>query len=75
MDLNLMSSFTDAYQLFNVAFAIIMFNNVYPLSNAQQTAMKVSSSVGAVVGQFMFGWLSDLLGRKKVNYIISKALD
>jgi PHS family inorganic phosphate transporter-like MFS transporter len=75
MDLNLIISFTDAYQLFNVAFAIIMFNNVYPLSNSQQTAMKVSSSVGAVVGQFMFGWLSDLLGRKKVNYIIPKALD
>jgi hypothetical protein len=65
-------SFTDAYQLFAVAFAIVMFGYVYgpvdgALPSASDTAIKISSSVGAAIGQFGFGVLSDILGRKKVH--------
>lgn len=64
--LNNDNSFTDAYQLFGVAFAIIMFENVYgPLTDGQETGIKISASVGAVAGQPLFGLLSDLFGRKK----------
>jgi MFS transporter, PHS family, inorganic phosphate transporter len=49
-----------------------MFANVYggtdgTLPSSSETAIKISSSVGAAIGQFGFGLLSDLLGRKKVK--------
>jgi len=64
-------SFTDAYQLFAVAFAVVMFAHVYnpeagDLAPSAETAIKIASSVGTVIGQFGFGFLSDILGRKKV---------
>lgn len=67
-----MCSFTDAYQLFAVAFAIVMFAYVYnptdgQLPSSSDTTIKISSSVGAAIGQFGFGLLSDLWGRKKVR--------
>ena len=48
-----------------------MFASVNKTSGPLETAIKVSSSVGAVVGQCLFGLLSDLLGRKKVCHIKS----
>src|SRR5271154_3776724 len=64
-------SFTDSYQFFAVAFAIVMFSHVYDpqtgeLPSSSATAIKISSSVGAVLGQCGFGILTDVLGRKKV---------
>ena len=64
-------SFTDAYQLFAVAFATVMFGHVYypetgALPTSADTAIKIASSVGTVIGQIAFGLLSDLLGRKRV---------
>lgn len=48
-----------------------MFGHVYnpatgELATSSQTAILLASSVGTVIGQFGFGLLSDLLGRKKV---------
>lgn len=68
-----LSSFTDAYQLFAVAFAVVMFAHVYnpetgDLAPSLETAIKIASSVGTVIGQIGFGFLSDLLGRKKVVF-------
>jgi len=48
-----------------------MFAGVNKTSGPLQTAIKVSSSVGAVVGQCLFGLLSDLFGRKTVCQIKS----
>jgi MFS transporter, PHS family, inorganic phosphate transporter len=64
-------SFTDAYQLFVVSFACVMFGYVYypnekKLPTSAETAIKLASSVGTVIGQISFGIFSDLLGRKKV---------
>jgi hypothetical protein len=36
------------------------------LPNRIDTAIKISSSVGTVIGQIGFGVLNDILGRKKV---------
>lgn len=48
-----------------------MFGHVYNPENGElptssNTAILLASSVGTVIGQFGFGLLSDLLGRKKV---------
>lgn len=34
------------------------------------TAIKVSTSAGTVIGQVGFGILADIVGRKKVNVIV-----
>ena len=66
-------SYTDPYQLFGVNFALAMFGYVYGdpttglLSASHETAIKLATSVGAVIGQIVFGVLSDRLGRKKVH--------
>lgn len=39
-------------------------NGVMP--HIADTAIKVSTSAGAVAGQFVFGYLADVLGRKKM---------
>jgi MFS family permease len=48
-----------------------MFGYVYgtngKLAASSETAIKVASSVGAVIGQIVFGVLSDRSGRKKVD--------
>jgi len=36
------------------------------LSTPQDTAIKIATSTGTVIGQLVFGFLADYLGRKKV---------
>jgi PHS family inorganic phosphate transporter-like MFS transporter len=57
-----------------------MFGHVYnpvdgELSTSSETAIKLASSVGTVIGQFGFGLLSDLLGRKKVSTLSIEEAD
>jgi MFS transporter, PHS family, inorganic phosphate transporter len=64
-------SFADAYDLFAVNFANILFGYVYypdtgVLPSSVDVAIKMSSSVGTVMGQIGFGVLNDIYGRKKV---------
>jgi MFS transporter, PHS family, inorganic phosphate transporter len=64
-------SFTDAYDIFAVNFANTMVGYVYypvtgALPTSADTAIKISTSAGTVIGQLGFGFLADHVGRKRV---------
>jgi PHS family inorganic phosphate transporter-like MFS transporter len=64
--------FADSYDLFAINLAIQMLGITFWQSNGGiiptnvQTAIKAATSGGAVVGQIVFGWAADQLGRKKM---------
>ncbi|ORE04599.1 phosphate:H+ symporter [Rhizopus microsporus var. microsporus] len=64
--------FTDAYDIFAINLVSAMIGFVYFQDNGNKTpynvdtAIKVSCSVGTVVGQLLFGWLADRVGRKRM---------
>jgi MFS transporter, PHS family, inorganic phosphate transporter len=61
--------FTDSYDIFAVSLVTIMLGIVYAggaLSTPQDTAIKVATSGGTVIGQVGFGALADILGRKRM---------
>src|SRR5258706_9548867 len=64
--------FADSYDLFAINLAIQMLgitfwqNNKGNMPNNLQTAIKAATSGGAVIGQIVFGWLADVIGRKKM---------
>ncbi|KZT22012.1 phosphate permease [Neolentinus lepideus HHB14362 ss-1] len=62
--------FTDAYDMFAINIASTMLGYVYghkfALNSAQSLGVKVATPVGNVLGQLMFGWLADVLGRKRM---------
>ncbi|CAG8627847.1 14388_t:CDS:1, partial [Ambispora leptoticha] len=61
--------FTDAYDLFAINLASTMLGYVYWGSNAPpptiDLGLKISAAVGTFVGQLLFGWLADRVGRKR----------
>ena len=40
------------------------------LSTNQDLGVKVATPVGTLVGQLLFGWLADVVGRKKMCKLI-----
>lgn len=64
--------FTDSYDIFCVSLLTIMLGIVYKhdnkgaLTTPQDTAIKLSTSAGTVIGQFGFGALADIVGRKRM---------
>ncbi|KAH7928254.1 phosphate permease [Leucogyrophana mollusca] len=63
--------FTDAYDIFAINIAATMLGYVYghtgnQLSSNQSLGIKVATPVGNLVGQLLFGWLADILGRKRM---------
>jgi len=64
--------FTDAYDIFAINIASTMLGYVYrsaqksTLSVNQDLGIKVATPVGTLVGQLFFGWLADVVGRKKM---------
>ncbi|KAL5458812.1 acid phosphatase pho5 [Paraphaeosphaeria minitans] len=66
--------FTDAYDLFAVNMVVSMLGVVFWQNSAHpgkipsnaDTAIKVATSTGTVVGQITFGILADIVGRKKM---------
>lgn len=61
--------FMDAYDLFAINFASTMIGYVYyggPTPPNIDLGLKVSGSIGTLLGQLVFGWLADQLGRKKM---------
>lgn len=60
---------TDSYDIFAINLSSAMLNYVFwagDIPDSTQTLIKVSTSVGAVIGQVSFGMMGDLLGRKKI---------
>ncbi|KAF7317202.1 Inorganic phosphate transporter [Mycena chlorophos] len=67
--------FTDAYDIFAINFASTMLGYVYGHSTAtttgqltpnQDLGIKVATPVGTLFGQLFFGWLADVVGRKRM---------
>ncbi|CAO3586500.1 unnamed protein product [Absidia cylindrospora] len=64
--------FTDAYDIFAINLVSAMIGFVYWQDNNNKTpanvdtAIKVACSVGTVVGQLLFGYLADRVGRKRM---------
>ncbi|RIA92253.1 phosphate transporter [Glomus cerebriforme] len=61
--------FMDAYDLFAINFASSMIGYVYYGGKTPSNidlGLKVSGSIGNLVGQLFFGWLADRLGRKRM---------
>ncbi|KAG2190782.1 hypothetical protein INT46_001822 [Mucor plumbeus] len=64
--------FTDAYDIFAINLVSTMIGYVYWQAEGNKTpynvdtAIKVSCSVGTVIGQLLFGYLADHVGRKRM---------
>lgn len=69
--------FTDAYDIFAIGLVTAMLGVVYwhnnpnvkkagTIPDSSDTAIKVATSGGTVIGQVGFGILADLVGRKKM---------
>jgi PHS family inorganic phosphate transporter-like MFS transporter len=74
--------FTDSYDIFAINLVTFTLGMVYwqgpPIKGSNMggnygnlpqnvtTAIKAATSGGAVVGQFGFGWLADMIGRRKM---------
>lgn len=62
--------FTDSYDIFAVGLLTTMLGIVYwkggKMPTNSDTAIKVATSGGTVIGQLGFGALADIVGRKKM---------
>ncbi|RAO66587.1 uncharacterized protein BHQ10_002599 [Talaromyces amestolkiae] len=65
--------FTDAYDIFAINMASAMLGVVFwvdsnkgKIPTNSDTAIKVATSGGTVIGQLAFGWLADHVGRKRM---------
>jgi PHS family inorganic phosphate transporter-like MFS transporter len=62
--------FTDAYDIFAINIASTMLGYVYgphgALTANQDLGVKVATPVGTLCGQLLFGWLADVVGRKRM---------
>lgn len=60
---------TDSYDIFAINLGISMLSHVYwggAMPDSTTTLLKVSTSVGTVIGQVGFGTMADVVGRKKI---------
>jgi PHS family inorganic phosphate transporter-like MFS transporter len=73
--------FPDAYDIFAINIASTMIAFVYhgnSLTVNQDLGLKVATPIGTFVGQLLFGWLADVVGRKRmygVELLISKCCE
>ncbi|KAF9888915.1 phosphate transporter [Aspergillus nanangensis] len=67
--------FTDSYDIFAINLCSAMLGVVYwqdahtrpgKIPYSSDTAIKVYTSGGTVIGQLFFGWLADVIGRKRM---------
>jgi PHS family inorganic phosphate transporter-like MFS transporter len=61
---------TDSYDVFAINIGATMIGYVYgnggTLNANQDLGIKVATPIGTLCGQLLFGWLADVLGRKKM---------
>lgn len=60
---------TDSYDIFAINLGLAMMQYVYwggHIPDSTNTLLKVSTSVGTVIGQLGFGFMADVTGRKKI---------
>ncbi|KAJ6533665.1 inorganic phosphate transporter [Mycena capillaripes] len=68
--------FTDAYDLFAINIGAQMLGYVYghgapgKLGINQDLGVKVAAPVGTLCGQLLFGWLADIVGRKRIYGLV-----
>ncbi|OCH93017.1 phosphate permease [Obba rivulosa] len=62
--------FTDAYDIFAINIASTMLGYLYTksgkLNTNQDLGVKVATPIGNLFGQLIFGWLADVVGRKRM---------
>ncbi|KAI0636091.1 inorganic phosphate transporter [Trametes polyzona] len=72
--------FTDAYDIFAINIVSVMLGYVYgagidssfadlpkrTLTTGQEVGIKIATPAGVLFGQLLFGWLGDVLGRKRI---------
>ncbi|KAH9998820.1 major facilitator superfamily domain-containing protein, partial [Russula compacta] len=62
--------FTDAYDIFAINIGAQMLGYVYgkghALNTNQDLGVKVATPIGSLIGQLLFGWLADVVGRKRM---------
>ncbi|KAF5341552.1 hypothetical protein D9758_012570 [Tetrapyrgos nigripes] len=64
--------FTVAYDIFAINIATRMLGYVYghatgpDLTSNQQLGLKIATPIGTLFGQLLFGWLADVVGRKRM---------
>ncbi|KAK4176711.1 major facilitator superfamily domain-containing protein [Triangularia setosa] len=63
--------FTDSYDIFTVSLLTLMLGIVYypgvgKMPTTSDTAIKMATSAGTVIGQVGFGTLADIVGRKQM---------
>jgi PHS family inorganic phosphate transporter-like MFS transporter len=65
--------FTDSYDIFAINFCTAMFGVVFwgpankgVIESSADTAIKVATSGGTIIGQLGFGYLADVVGRKRM---------
>ncbi|OGT68972.1 MAG: MFS transporter [Gammaproteobacteria bacterium RIFCSPHIGHO2_12_FULL_45_9] len=61
-----MGFFTDAYDLFVIGIVVALLAPVWHLTTYQLALLSGAALASAGVGAFIFGWLSDHFGRKKM---------
>lgn len=63
----------DSYNLFTIDVAVDIMKKDYPITPFQESFVKAAALFGAMVGQFTFGYIADLIGRKP-SFLITCAL-
>jgi MFS family permease len=66
-----MGFFTDAYDLFIIGIASTLIKPEWHLGSAQLSLLNSMTLAASFIGAFVFGRIADLIGRKRVYWIVA----